>query len=76
MIDVGNANGHLKQQVSHYADEAIAGVRAASEYVRQNDFGAMRADLESQVRAHPVAALAIGVGVGFVLGKLVNAVFK
>lgn len=76
MIDVGNTNGHLKQQVSHYADEAIAGVRAASEYVRNNDLGAMRADLESQVRAHPIATIAIGVAAGFVLGKLVNAVFK
>lgn len=76
MIDVGNANGKLKQQVSHYADEAIAGVRAASDYVRNNDFGAMRADVESQVRAHPVATLAIGLAAGFMLGKLVNAVFK
>lgn len=76
MIDVGNANGKLKQQVSHYADEAIAGVRAASDYVRNNDLGAMRADVESQVRAHPVATLAIGLAAGFMLGKLVNAVFK
>lgn len=74
MMNVGN--GHLKQQVSHYADEALAGVRAASEYVRQNDLGAMRADLESQVRAHPMATLAIGLAAGFVLGKIVNAVFK
>lgn len=74
MMNVGN--GHLKQQVSRYADEALAGVRAASEYVRQNDLGAMRADLESQVRAHPIATLAIGLAAGFVLGKIVNAVFK
>lgn len=76
MINVGNANGHLKQQVSQYADEAVAGVRAASDYVRNNDFGAIRADLESQVRAHPIATLAIGVAAGFLLGKIVNAVFK
>ena len=76
MIDVGIANGHLKEQVSRYADDAMAGVRAASEYVRNNDLGAMRSDLESQVRAHPLATIAIGVAAGFVLGKLVNAVFK
>ena len=76
MINVGNANGHLKQQVSQYADEAVAGVRAASDYVRNNDFGAIRADLESQVRAHPIATLAIGMAAGFLLGKIVNAVFK
>ena len=76
MINVGNANGHLKQQVSQYADEAVAGVRAASDYMRNNDFGAMRADLESQVRAHPIATMAIGVAAGFVLGKIVTAMFK
>lgn len=76
MIDVGNANGHLKQQVSQYATSAMAGVRAASDYVRNNDFGAMRADLESQVRMHPMATIAIGVAAGFVLGKIINAVFK
>ena len=76
MINIGNANGQLKQQVSQYADEAIAGVKAASQYVKDNDIGAMRADLESQVRARPLAAIAIGVAAGFIIGKILNATFK
>lgn len=76
MINMGNANGQLKQQVSRYADDAIAGAKAASQYLKDNDLGAMRSDLESQVRTHPLATVAIGVAAGFILGKIVNSLFK
>lgn len=76
MINISNANGHLKQQVSQYADQALTGVKVASDYLKNNDLGAMRTDLESQVRRHPVATIALGVAAGFILGKIVNAAFK
>lgn len=62
----------IKQQLSGYMQEAMHSVQGASEYLRTKNPAAMRADLEAQVRARPLTAIAIGLGVGYLLGKLLK----
>lgn len=74
--DVSNGaqyrGNQIKEQLTGYMHEAMHGAQGVSNYLRNNDAAAMRADLEAQVRAHPLTAIAIGLGVGYLIGKLLK----
>ena len=53
-----------------YAEEALAWLRRLSAYLSERDIDAMRGDLERRIREHPGASIAIGFGVGIILGTL------
>lgn len=54
---------------AHDAEDRLT--RAAS-YVRHRDVDGMKADFERQVDRHPVRALLLAAGMGFLLGRLVR----
>jgi len=47
-------------------------VDAGKAYVRANDIGDMKADLEREIREHPLKSIAIALAAGYLLSKLVD----
>ena len=62
----------IKEQLRGYAQEASRGVRDAADYIRQHDMAAIKRDFAEQIRAKPLATVAVGFAVGFLLGKLLK----
>lgn len=57
---------------SPYLEEALRVLGRITAYVSERDVKEMRLDLERRVREHPGASIAIGFGVGVILGKLIK----
>ncbi len=53
-----------------YAEEALAWLRRWGAYLSERDIDAMRGDVERRIREHPGASVAIGFGIGVLLGAL------
>jgi len=51
------------------ADKAADTLERAGSYLQQQDLSGMRSDLEQIIRKHPVEALLVGFGVGFLLAR-------
>ena len=69
------ADGRSESTTAHanpYAKEALAWLRGLSAYMSEHDIDAMRGDLERRIRERPGASLAIGFGVGIILGTLAS----
>jgi ElaB/YqjD/DUF883 family membrane-anchored ribosome-binding protein len=45
---------------------------ASRSYVREHDVGEMRSDLEREIRDHPLKSIAIALGCGYILAKLLD----
>lgn len=58
--------------VSPYLEEALNVLSRITAYVSERDVRDMRLDLERRIREHPGASIAIGFGVGVILGKLIK----
>lgn len=52
------------------ANSAAEGLDDAARYVRERELDAMRSDLETQVRRHPLASVAIAFLAGYTLRRL------
>lgn len=52
------------------ADNAAAGLDSAARYVRERELDQMRSDLESQVRRHPLASVAVAFLAGYALRRI------
>ena len=55
--------------VADAADTAADTLQRAGTYLQQQDLADMRADLEGIIRRHPIEALLIGLGVGYLLAR-------
>lgn len=55
------------KQVSEIAEAAVQKIEEGAEYVRETDLRVMGADVKGFVKRYPVAAVAVGLGVGFLL---------
>lgn len=51
------------------ADSAADTLQRAGSYLQEQDLSDMRADLEGLIRRHPIEALLIGFGVGYLLAR-------
>ena len=51
------------------ADTAADTLQRAGSYLQEQDLSDMRADLEGLIRRHPVEALLIGFGIGYLLAR-------
>lgn len=56
-------------QVGDVAQGAARALERSGEYLRNNDVVGVRSDLETLVRDHPIQALAIGFGIGFMVAR-------
>jgi ElaB/YqjD/DUF883 family membrane-anchored ribosome-binding protein len=56
-------------QVGEVADKAADALEQGGDYLRRSDVSAVRSDLETIVREHPIQALAVGFGVGFMIAR-------
>lgn len=61
---VGRAGASIHQLAGSMED--------AAGYVRSQDFGEMRRDLEHEVDRHPIRSVLIALGAGFLLGKILR----
>lgn len=52
------------------ADGAAEGLDSAARYVRERELGEMRSDLETQVRRHPLASVALAFMAGYALRRI------
>jgi ElaB/YqjD/DUF883 family membrane-anchored ribosome-binding protein len=57
------------EKVSHMAHTAADRLNETAEYVRDNDLYSMVDDLERLVKRNPGPALAVAVGLGFLVGR-------
>jgi ElaB/YqjD/DUF883 family membrane-anchored ribosome-binding protein len=64
--------GGLKAKAAPAVRRASLAADASAEYVRANDLNAMRHDLEDGIREHPLRSMAIAVGCGYLLAKLLD----
>jgi len=56
-------------QAGDVAHNAARALERGGEYLQRADPTMVRNDLENMIREHPIEALAIGLGIGFLLGK-------
>lgn len=54
------------------ARQATRAAQGFTDYFRSRDVEAIRADIEQRVRQNPMASVAIGFGIGFLLAKLLR----
>lgn len=59
-------------EIRHYAKSALDAVAQLGQYLEQSDFESLRHDAERQIRERPLTAVAVGLGLGFILGKLLK----
>ncbi len=52
------------------ADNAAHGIDSAAEYVRTRELDEMKTDLETQVRRHPLASIAVAFLAGYTLRRI------
>lgn len=62
----------IKEQLRGYAQEASRSMRDAADYIRQRDMATIKQDFAEQIRAKPIATVAIGFAVGLLLGKILK----
>lgn len=55
--------------VADAADTAADTLQRAGNYLQQQDLSDMRADLEGIIRRHPMEALLVGLGLGYLLAR-------
>lgn len=67
---VGPNGKNQQSQVSRYMQDAVHAFEGVKNYFQTHDTGQMRHDLEARVRDNPLAAVAVSVGVGYLLGKI------
>ncbi|GAB4423408.1 MAG: hypothetical protein OHK0015_00970 [Chloroflexi bacterium OHK40] len=60
-------------QAGEVAHNAARVLEQSGTYLQRADPGKVRNDLERVIRDHPIEALAIGLGVGFLLGKSMSS---
>ncbi len=60
-------------QVGDVAHNAARALEQSGEYLQRADPNMVRSDLENVIRDHPIEALAIGLGIGFLLGKSMSS---
>ena len=69
-------NGHdravsdTSQQVGRYLHDFVQILDGFTHYLRNTDAAQIKADLQERVRENPLGTVAIGVGIGFLLGKI------
>ncbi len=59
-------------ETPYFVEETLSILRRIGAYLSDRQLTTMRRDLERRVREHPGASIAIGFGVGFILGKLIK----
>lgn len=60
-------------QAGDVAHNAARALERGGEYLQRADPNMVRSDLENVIRDHPIEALAIGLGIGFLLGKAMSS---
>ena len=71
----GRAGSYVQQQVTELSDRAQDLARGANDWIREytgRSTEAWIADVRGFVRTHPLQALVVTVGVGYVLGKIMK----
>lgn len=59
-------------QTPYFVEETLSVLRRISAYLSDRDVATMRHDLEKRIREHPGASIAIGFGIGLIIGKLIK----
>jgi len=76
---IKNLAGTIRENVPHEGFLGTAGSSVADtletggRYLQEHGFGDMGEDLTNLIRRNPVPALALGVGLGFLLGRLMSS---
>jgi len=60
-------------QAGDVAHNAARALERGGDYLQRADPTMVRSDLENVIRDHPIEALAIGLGIGFLLGKAMSS---
>lgn len=69
---VERRDGAMGQRAGSAAHQVADSLEDAATYLRTQDLGAMRSDLEMQVDRHPIRSVLIAAAAGFLLGKLLD----
>ena len=70
MGDRAAARNRLLGPTRPLAYDAARSIDHAADYVRSRELGAMRSDLETQVRRHPLAAVAVAFLAGYAVRRI------
>lgn len=57
------------EALSHVRGQAETAVNRIKDYVEDKDFGQMAEEMSNVIRRHPLPAVLIGIGVGFLLAR-------
>lgn len=64
-------NGKSQESpVSRYMQDAVHAYEGVKNYFQTHDTTQMKHDLEARVRDNPLTAVAVSVGIGYLLGKI------
>jgi len=75
----GSSNGAFSDigrdaasDVRRYAQDALDAVAQLRQYLEKSDLETIRRDAEKRIRERPLTAVMVGLGVGFIVGKLLK----
>jgi ElaB/YqjD/DUF883 family membrane-anchored ribosome-binding protein len=69
---VGPDGKGQQSPVSRYMQDAVHAFDGVKNYFQTHDSSQMKHDFETRVRKNPLAAVAVSVGVGYLLGKILR----
>ena len=70
--DSDDARDFVEDARTRLQARAQRAVEVSTDYLRGHDVEEMRSDLEREIRAHPIKSIAIALGAGYVLGRLLR----
>jgi hypothetical protein len=68
--DVEHEEGEVRGRVRAAAGNVAERVRGAGRYFKETDLRGMSTDINDMVRRYPLQSLLIGLGVGYLVGRI------
>jgi len=65
--------GEATNWMAHAKEKVVDAAQRGSEYLMDNSFNDMAADLQRSIRLHPIRSVFISLGIGYLLGRLACA---
>jgi ElaB/YqjD/DUF883 family membrane-anchored ribosome-binding protein len=75
VVDTEGGNSHDQQaeassQVGRYLQDFVQILDGFTHYLRNTDATQIKNDVRERVRENPLGTIAVGIGIGFLLGKI------
>ncbi len=67
-----NGEGTRGLQLGQYVQDVVQLLEGVANYLKTHDIGTIKNDIEGRMRDYPLGTVAIGFGLGLLLGKILK----